>query len=250
MLGTTAFRSSSERIRKHKVILAKGCTQVSIFLRLGIYSQAYSLRNKLFKISFMASTITNTNTPWSRYIMALDDVSNLLQRVCRAFFQAQVPYALVGGQAVALWVAVKDPAAVRTTKDVDVLLSRGDLPRAKAAAMSVGLDYFEVMGVGMFLIRENPNPKHAVHIVWAGEKVRPEYEYPSPALDQRQELSPGICTVSLKGLVQMKLLSNRDQDRVHLRDMIDVGLIGRDLLGQLPKSLADRLEPLLAETGR
>ena len=112
--------------------------------------------------------------------MALDDVSNRLQRVCSAFTQSQVPYALVGGQAVALWVAVKDPAAVRTTKDVDVLLSRSDLPKAKAAAMSVGFDYFEVMGVGMFLDRADPNPRHAVHIVWAGEKVRPEYDYPSP----------------------------------------------------------------------
>jgi hypothetical protein len=70
------------------------------------------------------------------------------------------------------------------------------------------------------------------------------------ALDQRQELSPGINVVSLAGLVQMKLLSNRDQDRVHLRDMIDVGLIGRELQGQLPKPLAERLESLLAEFGR
>ena len=37
------------------------------------------------------------------------------------------PYALVGGQAVALWVATKDPAAVRTTKDVDILLRRQEM---------------------------------------------------------------------------------------------------------------------------
>jgi hypothetical protein len=48
----------------------------------------------------------------------------------------------------------------------------------------------------------------------------------------------------------MKLLANRDQDRVHLRDMIDVGLISRDLLATLPPELAQRLEPLLAEAGR
>ena len=182
--------------------------------------------------------------------MALDDVSNLLQRVCKAFSQTQVPYALVGGQAVALWVAQKDPDAVRTTKDVDILLCRSDLPRAKSAALSVGLDYFELMGVGMLLDREDPNPRRAVHIVWSGEKIRPEYDYPSPTLDQRQELAPGIHVVSLVDLVQMKLQSNRDQDRVHLRDMIDVGLIGREILNQLPKSLAERLEVLLIESGR
>ena len=48
----------------------------------------------------------------------------------------------------------------------------------------------------------------------------------------------------------MKLLSNRDQDRVHLRDMIDVGLVGRELLPGLPPSLAERLETLLSESGR
>ena len=37
-------------------------------------------------------------------------------------------------------------------------------------------------------------------------------------------------------------MSNRDQDRVHLRDMIDVGLVGRDVLDRLPPSLAERLE--------
>ncbi len=111
------------------------------------------------------------------------------------------------------------------------------------------MDYFEVMGVGMFLERSDPNPRGAVHLVWAGERVRPEYELPSPGIEQRQEIS-GIQAVSLPGLVLMKLLSNRDQDRVHLRDMIDVGLVGRELLPGLPPSLAERLEALLSESGR
>jgi len=182
--------------------------------------------------------------------MALDDVTDRMRRICGALRAMGVPYALVGGQAVALWVATKDPAAVRTTKDVDLLLRRHDLPRARAAALSADMDYFEVMGVGMFLDRSDPNPRHAVHLVWAEEKVRPNYDVPSPPIEQRQELTPGIEVVSLAGLVRMKLQSDRDQDRVHLRDMIDVGLIGRDLLDGLPPSLAERLDALLAEAGR
>ena len=182
--------------------------------------------------------------------MALDDVTDRLRRICGALKATGVPYALVGGQAVALWVATKDPAAVRTTKDVDILLRRQDLPQARAAALSADMDYFEVMGVGMFLDRSDPNPRHAVHLVWAEEKVRPAYEIASPPVDQRQELTPGIDVVSLAGLVRMKLQSDRDQDRVHLRDMIDVGLIGRDLLAGLPSPLAVRLDALLAEAGR
>src|SRR5689334_11285777 len=154
--------------------------------------------------------------PWERYLMALDEVTGRLQRITRALEEAGVPYALVGGQAVALWVATKDPAAVRTTKDVDILLRREDLPQARAAAAAVALDYFEVLGVGMFLERSDPNPRKAVHVLWAGEKVRPEYPLPSPAVEESELLQPDTQVVSLAGLVRMKLMSNRDQDRVHL----------------------------------
>src|SRR2546422_10177285 len=109
---------------------------------------------------------------WERYVMALDAVTERLQRIVGALENAGVPYALVGGQAVALWVATKDPAAVRTTKDVDILLGRADLPKARAAAATVALDYFELLGVGMLLERSDPNPRKAVHLLWAGEKVR------------------------------------------------------------------------------
>jgi hypothetical protein len=185
--------------------------------------------------------------PWEAYAVSLDDVTHRLQTITRALAEKSVPYAVVGGQAVALWVATKEPAAVRTTKDVDLLVRRVDLPLARAAALSVGMDYFEVMG--MFLDRDDPNPRHAVQLVWAGEKVRPEYEWPSPDVDQRQTIA-GIDAVPLDGLVTMKLLSNRDQDRLHLRDMIDVDLVGRDALARLSPSLAARLEALLWESGR
>ena len=195
-------------------------------------------------------TIAHPPTLWEKYVMALDKVTDRLQRIARVLEEAAVPFALVGGQAVALWVATKDPAAVRTTKDVDILLRREDLSRARAAALTVNLDYFELMGVGMFLEQDDPNPRHGVHLIWAGEKVRPEYSLPSPGIDEREMLEPGKPVVALGGLVRMKLLSNRDQDRVHLRDLIDVGLIGRDMLKDLPADLAGRLDTLLSEAGR
>jgi hypothetical protein len=187
---------------------------------------------------------------WESYLMALDDVSERLQRIVGTLEQANIAYALVGGQAVALWVATKDPAAVRTTKDVDILLRREDLPNARGAGSAAGFDYFEVAGVGMFLDRQDPNPRKAVHLLWAGEKVRPEYALPSPTVEECEVLAPGKCVVSLAGLVCMKLMSNRDQDRVHLRDMIEVGLIDRKMLVGLPLDLAKLLGALLSEAGR
>lgn len=149
-----------------------------------------------------------------------------------------------------MWVATRDPAAVRTTKDVDILLCRKDLPRARAAAIAADMDYFEALGVGMFLDRSDPNPRHAVHLVWAGEKIRAIYDFPAPSIDQRESFGGGLQVIALPALVAMKLLSNRDQDRVHVRDLIDVGLVDRVLLAQLPGELAARLAPLLTESGR
>src|SRR2546426_11908167 len=170
---------------------------------------------------------TNAPSLLEKYVMALDEVAERLRRVTAALADAGVPYALIGGQAVGLWVATKDPAAVRTTKDVDILLRRDDLPAARAAAQAADFDYFELMGIGMFLDRNDPNPRHGVHIVWADEKVKPDSELESPSIDNRVSLDPDKQVVSLEGLVLMKLVANRDQDRVHLRDMIDVGLIDR-----------------------
>ena len=181
---------------------------------------------------------------WESYRMALEDVTQRLERITRGLNEAGVPYALVGGQAVALWVATIDPAAVRTTKDVDMLLNRSDLPAARAAAKSVAMDYFETMGVGMFIDREAPNPRHGVHIVWAGEKVRPHESVPAPTLEDRETLPGGHQVVSLRKLVEMKLTAFRDQDRVHLRDMIDVGLVDDAIVQGLTRELAERFAQL------
>jgi hypothetical protein len=196
------------------------------------------------------SLYRSTSGIWERYLMALDEVTDRMERIVGALESHSVAHALVGGQAVALWVATKDPGAVRTTKDVDLLLRREDLPRARTAAAAAAMDYFELMGVGMFLERTDPNPRKAVHLVWEGEKVRPEHPLPAPTLEESTSLEPGKRVVNVAGLVRMKLMANRDQDRVHLRDLIDVGLVPRALIETLPPELAGRLDLLLGEMGR
>jgi hypothetical protein len=178
--------------------------------------------------------------------MALDDISDRLERITKALTEAGVPYALIGGQAVALWVATKDPDAVRTTKDVDILLRRDDLPLAQAAAAAAGLEYHEVAGVGMFLERAHPSPRKGVHLVWAGERIFPNDLTPAPSLERREQLGENKFVVPLPDLVRMKLQANRFHDQAHLQDMIEVGLFGREMLTSLPPELAERLEVILA----
>jgi hypothetical protein len=59
------------------------------------------------------------------------------------------------------------------------------------------------------------------------------------------ERSAEFRVISLPALVQMKLTSFRDKDRMHLRDLIDVGLIDAMWPARLPPELASRLQGLL-----
>jgi hypothetical protein len=181
---------------------------------------------------------------WESHVMAIEDVTRRLEAITEALNRAGVPYAIVGGQAVAIWVATADPEAVRTTKDVDLLLARSDLSRARDAARTVQMDYFETMGVGMLLDRANPNPRSAVHLVWSGELVRPGEPVPAPTIDEQVLIDDRWRVISLPGLVTMKLTAWRDQDRVHLRDLIGVGLIDERLVLDLSPELVARWRTL------
>lgn len=60
------------------------------------------------------------------HVMAVDRVEHRLHRVTAALDAAGVPYAVIGGNAVAAWVGRVDLAATRATKDVDLLVCRDD----------------------------------------------------------------------------------------------------------------------------
>src|SRR5258708_16126648 len=76
---------------------------------------------------------------WERMVTAVEKVRDRLRRTAQALEQAQISYAIIGGNAVAAWVSEVDEAAVRNTQDVDILLRRADLDRAKAALGQAGL---------------------------------------------------------------------------------------------------------------
>src|SRR2546422_9634107 len=108
-------------------------------------------------------------------VTAVEKVRERLRRTVAALEQAQVPYAVAGGNAVAAWVGEVDEAAVRNTQDVDILLRRTDLDRAKQALAGAGFVYKHAAGIDMFLDGPNAKARDAVHVVFSGEKVRKEY---------------------------------------------------------------------------
>jgi hypothetical protein len=179
-----------------------------------------------------------------RMVRAVELVRERLLRATSALERAGVPYAVTGGNAVAAWVSGVDVAAVRNTADVDLLIRRNDIERAAAALTAAGFVRRHMAGVEMFLDGANAKARDAVHVLFAGEKVRPEYAYPAADVSE-SEASEHFRVVSLDSLVRMKLTSYRRKDQVHLLDLLDVGLIDDTWLPRLPEDLAARLKTLI-----
>jgi len=177
-------------------------------------------------------------------VRAVEKVRQRVLRVASALDSAKILYAVAGGNAVAAWVSRVDEAAVRATRDVDIVLRRSDLNAAVAALARAGFVYRHAAGVDMFLDGPGAKARDAVHVVFAGEKVRQHYVAAAPDVLE-SEPTPTFRVLGLEPLVRMKLTSYRDRDRTHLRDLLDVGLIDATWPSRFPTELATRLQHLI-----
>ena len=87
-------------------------------------------------------------------------------------------------------------------------------------------------------------PSEAVHLLFAGEKTRPDHSLPAPEIQTVPDPA-NFQVITLQSLVLMKLMSNRRKDQVHIEDLIGVRLVDPSWLAQLPPELADRLKQIL-----
>lgn len=172
----------------------------------------------------------------------LDKLLNLLRRVTKLLSAADVPYRVVGGMAVYFHVSAAADGAGRLTRDIDIAIRRTDLSRIAAIAPDFGFQYRHAAGVDMLLDTRNPQARRAVHLVFSAEKVRPEYSEPVPDVQTPAVELEGTCLMPVQELVRMKLTSFRDKDRVHVRDMDEVGLITPEVVASLSPELQTRLQ--------
>jgi hypothetical protein len=179
-----------------------------------------------------------------RMVLAVERVRDRLLRASAALEATGIPYAVAGGNAVAAWVATVDASAVRNTQDVDILLKRSDLDLAAAALEKAGFIRRHVAGLDIFVDGPDAKARDAVHIVFAGEKVRPEYESAAPDVNE-SEKHAAFRVMKLEVLVRMKLASFLIDDCVDLRDLLDVGLIDEGWKTRFSPPLAERLQQLI-----
>ena len=198
----------------------------------------------------MSSSIALQPVSWQRMAKSIDDVRQRLERAAAALAKLGVHYAVVGGNAVAAWVSRVDESAVRNTRDVDILLRREDADRAREALEAAGFVHRRLASLGkagamdVFLDGPNAKVREAVHVLWAGEKPVPDAIESTPEL-RETEVGEGFALIPLEDLVRMKLISFRDKDRMHLRDLLSVGLIDESWLLRFAGELASRLQVIL-----
>ncbi len=137
---------------------------------------------------------------------------------------------------------------MRFTQDVDILLRRNEFDAARKALESANFIHRHSAGLDIFLDGATGKARDAVHIFFANEKVRESEPISNPDVSA-SERGDEYRVLSLLPLVQIKLTAFRDKDRMHLRDMIDVGLVDQTWTNQLPPELALKLQSLLDTPG-
>lgn len=169
-------------------------------------------------------------------------------RTAAALDAEDIPYAMIGGNAVRAWVATRNPAAVRTTRDVDILANAADVQRITQAMEAIGFRREDLRSLTMFIDPAEPDRRAAVHLVWADQKVRPSSLHPAPSVDERvRVIDERFWVATLPALLKLKLTAFRLRDQVHLLDMLSVGLIDDAVRATLPADLLERLRQVEAQ---
>jgi len=134
-------------------------------------------------------------------------------RVATALRQARIPYAIVGGCAVAVWVASVDKTAVHGTDDVDLLVRRADFQRAREALQTVGFSYRNAGSVGVFLPVREDSRHGAVHVLYAMESVDVLCPIQTPDVTELAA-GPDFQIATLDALVRLNLTAFRLKDKL------------------------------------
>ena len=181
---------------------------------------------------------------WERMIAAVEDVRERACRAAAALREAGIPFMVIGGHAVAAWVARVDKEAVRNTKDVDLLVRRQDFAKIVEVLEAIGFIHQNVSGIDLFLDGPKGSVRSAIHIVFAGEQLNSECPLAGPLVTE-SEPGPDFPVPTLNALLRMKLIAFRLKDQVHLLDMLEVGLIDESWCAKVPEELVARLQEVI-----
>jgi predicted nucleotidyltransferase len=173
----------------------------------------------------------------------MSNLVSLLHKITRVLTVHRVPYELIGGLAVMVYIEEASPEHTPLTRDVDLMIDRSDLERTIKAAEEQGFRYRHAAGVDMLLPEAAQKAIHAVHLLFSGEKVSPNQAVPNPPIRPRNKSVEGgqVMVIPIEDLIIMKLSSFRLKDQVHIKAFDAASLILPSLEKRLNSQLAERL---------
>ena len=180
----------------------------------------------------------------ARLLRAARKVQARLVRVSRLLNESQVPYAVIGGHAIAAWVATKDESMMRASPEVEILVRPEDIARIREVLEADGMVFRKVADMDIFLDDMASKEVDAVHLIYAGQKIRPEHVLEAPDVDD-SGIGKEFKVIPLQSLVSIELVAWRRKNRVHLQDLIGVGLIDSSWPQRFQEPLGSRLQELL-----
>ncbi|MGO8672248.1 MAG: hypothetical protein ACLQVD_12885 [Capsulimonadaceae bacterium] len=172
------------------------------------------------------------------------DLAGVLRRITDTLSSESIACELDGGLAVLVHVEAADPEHSTLTRDVDLMVYRTDLEGIHAVAARNGFRFRHFDGENMLLYAETESARNAVHLIFSGEKERPNQATANPPIvpETMSILGKAANIIPVADLVRMKLSSFRDKDRVHVRSMDAAGLITPQVEQALPAELQTRLQ--------
>jgi hypothetical protein len=171
----------------------------------------------------------------SAYFAGEGPLHGTLHRLTQRLNEEGIPYALLGGLALA------EHGYPRLTEDIDLLLSPSGLERFRQRL--VGRGYRPAFSGAEKTFRDTETGVR-IEIVTAGEYpgdgLPKPVAFPDPASPGMTVEIEGIRVVTLEKLIELKLASGMSAAH-RLRDLADV----QDLIARLslPLTLTDRLDP-------
>ena len=176
----------------------------------------------------------------SNYYMARGDVFTTLQNLTRRLDDEKIPYALVGGLALAAH------GFVRMTQDVDILMTREGLETFKQRFLGRG---YALAFSGVQKTFRDAETQVRIEILVTGDypgdgKPKP-VAFPDPSIVFTER--GGMRVIPMEKLIELKLASGMSAPH-RLRDLADV----QDLIAtlKLPIEFAETLDASVRETFR
>ena len=165
---------------------------------------------------------------------AHQQIYNRLAKIADIFADIKAEYAVVGGHAVIAWMRAKQMDS-RTTRTVDLMLRKEDLPAIQSALERQGYEFIKTGGMSLFFdTTEGVERKvqNGIHLVFSGEKLKntivPELAYTEFG---------GMKVATIKTLVKMKVAAASPKDLEHLQDLIEADYTTKTQVMELAKEM-------------